>query len=297
MKRKAAIMLVMILVAGLTLPMAVGATEAGAGVSGNEVEVSVTEEIDVSSVLSEDNGESPDPEVVVPAGGDPVEDQVDETEVAEVEEDKKVSGGGALAIDGYYDDWEGLPETMISYGSHNTGGTIYEYHGGTILVSGGYVYVHIRMSDYYQQQIPVDDLKLTINGVEKSFIIRKRNTDRTVDWDSGIYTLSPGIHSDLGIFYRDGASVALGEAAVTINEASPNDSFEFRMNIADLESIYGLEPGTIENGAKLEFFSPNIGPEKITVVGSSTGTYIGIMLCLAVVISALFGYKRKQELS
>ena len=310
MKRKSAMMLAMILSSGLMLSTVVQATETGGSISGNEAEISVevseepeeSEETEEAADSSEDDEVSQESEqndeeaeVMLPAGGEPESEP--EPEDIEEEEVKKVSGGGALAVDGYYDDWEGLPETMISYGSHNTGGTVFEYHGGTILVSGGYVYVHIRMSDYYQQQIPVDDLKLTINGIEKSFIIRKCTSARSVDWDPSIYELSPGIHSDLGIFFRDGASVALGEAAVTISEASPNDSFEFRMKISDLEPIYGLEPGTIENGAKLEFFSPNIGPEKITVVGSSTGTYIGIALGFAVVLSALLGRKRKQGLS
>lgn len=294
MKRKAAMMLAMLLVVGATFSTAATATEVGNAVSENEVSVETTE-VEVEVEEPAEVPETPEePDITAPAGGEP---EQEEEMVPPVEEEKKVSGGGALAVDGYFDDWEGVPETMISYGSHNTGGTVYEYHGGSILVSGGYVYVHIRMSDYYQQQIPVDDLKLTINGVEKSFIIRKRTSERSVDWDPAIYALSQGIHSDLGIFFRDGASVALGEAAVTISEASPNDSFEFRMKISELEQLYGFEPGTIENGAKLEFFSPNIGPEKVTVVGSSTGTYIGILLCFAVVVSAFGGQKRKQRRS
>lgn len=305
MKRKLAMMFALMLSASLMLSAAVGATESVSVVSANDTEAETPKEDPVAeeevtetqkAQVEEEPAEeqvTPEPEVEAPAGGEPSEEEIIEVE----EEEKKVSGGGALAVDGYYDDWEGVPETMISYGSHNAGGTIYEYHGGSILVNGGYVYVHIRMSDLYQQQIPVDDLKLTINGVERSFIIRMRNADNTINWDSAVYSLSEGIHNNLGIFYRDGGYMALGEAAVTISEASPNDNFEFRMKIADLENLYGMEPGTIENGAKLEFFSPNIGPEKITVVGSSTGTYIGILLCFAVVISALIGQKRKQALS
>ncbi|MBE5882326.1 MAG: Firmicu-CTERM sorting domain-containing protein [Lachnospiraceae bacterium] len=199
------------------------------------------------------------------------------------------------AVDGYCEDWSGIPETMITYGSHNTGGTIYEYHGGSMLVSDGYVYVHVRMSDLYQQQIPVDELILTINGVSKSFIIRKRNADNTINWDEEVYALPGGISSDLGVFFRDGASVALGEAVVKIAEASPNDCFEFRMKISELAPLYGMDEASIENGATLQFYSPNIGPEKVTVVGSSTGTYIGIALCFAVVLAALYGQKRRKQ--
>ncbi len=300
MKRKLAMMFAVMLSTCVLMSEVIGATEVERAVSGNDTAEEIvieepSEEImieepseELPEETPEETPEEPTEEVVVsaPAGGEIPED----AEIEVSEEEKKVSGGGALAIDGYFDDWEGVPETHISYRSHNT----YEYHGGSILVSGGYVYVHVRMSDLYQQQIPVDDLKLTINGVERSFVIRKRNADNTVNWDPSVYSLSDGIHSDLGIFYRDGAYMALGEAAVTVSDASPNDSFEFRMKISELESLYSIEPGTIENGAKIEFFSPNLGPERITVMGTSTGTYIGILLCFAVVLSALIGQKRKQ---
>lgn len=303
MKRKAALMLAMLLVVGMTFSTAATATEVEVAVSENEVSQDpVEEEQETEEPVEEETSEeetpaeepAEEPDVAAPAGA---EADPEEETIEVVEGSKKVSGGGALAVDGYYDDWEGVPETSISYKSHNREGTVYEYHGGSILVSGGYVYVHIRMNDLYQQQIPIDDLKLTINGVEKSFIIRMRNADNTINWDQAVYSLSQGIHSDLGIFFRDGGQVALGEAAVTVSEAAPNDSFEFRMKISELEPLYGFEPGTIENGAKLEFFSPNIGPEKVTVVGSSTGTYIGVLLCFAVVLAALWGQKRKQARS
>ena len=285
MKRKAALMLAMLLVVGMTFSTVATATEVEVAVSENEVSQDpVEEEQETEEPVEEETSEeetpaeepAEEPDVAAPAGA---EADPEEETIEVVEGSKKVSGGGALAVDGYYDDWEGVPETSISYKSHNREGTVYEYHGGSILVSGGYVYVHIRMNDLYQQQIPIDDLKLTIN------------------WDQAVYSLSQGIHSDLGIFFRDGGQVALGEAAVTVSEATPNDSFEFRMKISELEPLYGFEPGTIENGAKLEFFSPNIGPEKVTVVGSSTGTYIGVLLCFAVVLAALWGQKRKQARS
>ncbi len=198
-------------------------------------------------------------------------------------------------VDGYYDDWERVPKTLISYGSHNTGGTVNEYHRGAMVVSGDYLYVQVTMSDLYQQQIPVDELLLTINGRTQAFILRKRNGNNTINWSPEVYSLSPGIHQDIGIFYRDGGQVALGEAAITISNGSPNDSFEFRMKIKDLEKLYGFSDGTISNGAMIQFYSPNIGPDKITVVGTSTGTYIGITLCLSVVLAALWGQKRRKQ--
>ncbi len=201
---------------------------------------------------------------------------------------------GSFAIDGYYDDWANIPKTLISYGSHNADGSINEYHQGAIIMSGEYVYVHVRMSDLYLQQIPVNELYLSINGIDKAFNIWGCNSDGSIDWANGAYGLSNGIHTGYGIFYRDGGNISLGEAAVTVLEGSPNDAFEFRMKISDLEQLYGLPEGTISNGAKLEFYSPNIGPDKVTTVGTSTGTYVGIIICMISVCSVYYYRKRKK---
>lgn len=221
----------------------------------------------------------------------------DETEEEEVPT-QPGSSARPLAIDGYFDDWDSVPKTLITYGSHNSDGSINEYHNAAMVVRDGYVYVYVRMSDLYQSQIPVDELHLAINGQDKAFIIRGRDDQNYIDWSRDVYHLANGINNGLGIFYRDGGNLALGEAAVTISGGNPNDTFEFRMSISELEKLYGLEEGTIGNGAKLEFYSPNIGPDRVTVVGTSTGTYLGIGLCVVSVLAAAwYNRKRKQALS
>ncbi len=306
MKRKISWIMVWMLIACLVFPLTTHA--ASIGVSGNDVvdeqptddpikgaeDESVDESTDIPTDEPADEpasqpgggGTVTNGQDVTVSGNEPAEDDTDEEEE---------SGDGSLAVDGYYDDWEGVPQTLISYGSHNAGGTINEYHGAAMIVTEEHVYVHVRMSDLYQMQIPVDDLKLTINGVEKSFVIRGRDSQNNVNWNTNMYGLSEGIHSDMGIFYRDGGSVALGEAVLTISQGNPNDSFEFRMNIAELEKLYGLPAGTIENGAKLEFYSPNIGPEKVTVVGTPTGAYIGIVLGFVIALAAMFKQSKRKQ--
>lgn len=306
MKRKISWIMVWMLIACLVFPLTTHA--ASIGVSGNDVvdeqptddpvKGAEDESVDESTDIPTD--EPADEPASQPGGGGTVTNGQDVTvsgnEPAEDDTDEKEeSGDGPLAVDGYYDDWEGVPQTLISYGSHNAGGTINEYHGAAMIVTEEHVYVHVRMSDLYQMQIPVDDLKLTINGVEKSFVIRGRDSQNNVNWNTNMYGLSEGIHSDMGIFYRDGGSVALGEAVLTISQGNPNDSFEFRMNIAELEKLYGLPAGTIENGAKLEFYSPNIGPEKVTVVGTPTGAYIGIALGFVIALAAMFKQSKRKQ--
>ncbi len=306
MKKRISWFMVWMLICCLVFPMTAHA--ASMGVSGNDVvdeqpadtptDESDNDVVDTPTDESDDDvadtptdesdsdvTDTPASDVTV-SGNDPTEDDTDEEEE---------SGDGSLAVDGYYDDWEGVPETLISYGSHNSSGTVNEYHGAAMIVTDEYVYVHVRMSDLYHMQIPVDDLKLTINGQEKSFVIRGRDSQNNVNWNTNMYGLSEGIHSDMGIFYRDGGSIALGEAVLTISEGNPNDSFEFRMSIADLEALYGLPAGTIGNGAKMEFYSPNIGPEKVTVVGTPTGAYIGIAFGFVIALAAMFRQNKRKQ--
>ena len=252
MKRRIAGVIVFVMICCLIMPTTIYAAEPL--ISGNDAvedEPAGDEVVTEDEIVEDDNVEDDivedDPAVVGPTGGNTnsTDEVISGNDVEEDDEDEdEKSGGGSLAVDGYYDDWEGVPETLISYGSHNAGGTINEYHGGSMIVTEEYVYVHVRMSDLYQQQIPVDDLKLTINGVEKSFIIRGRGAQNVIDWNRNMYYLGEGTHGDMGIFYRDGGQIALGEAILTISDASPNDSFEFRMSIADLEALYGLPAGS-----------------------------------------------------
>ncbi|MBQ8188621.1 MAG: Firmicu-CTERM sorting domain-containing protein [Lachnospiraceae bacterium] len=324
MKKRISWMMVWMLVCCLVFPMTTHAAEMGVSVNeivgdqpeegpadtADDVEADVPEDIptdqpaDALTDTPDGVVDTPETDVTVSgnepggnhaggsaAGGNNAEENDDEVTDTEKEE----TGDGSLAVDGYYDDWEGIPETLISYGSHNSSGTINEYHGAAMIVTDNHVYVHVRMSDLYKSQIPVDELKLTINGVEKSFVIRGRDSQNNINWNTNVYGLAEGSHDGLGIFYRDGGSVALGEAVLTIREGNPNDSFEFRMNVEELEKLYGLPAGTIGNGAKLEFYSPNIGPEKVTVVGTPTGAYIGIAFGFVIALAAAFGINKRKQ--
>lgn len=196
-----------------------------------------------------------------------------------------------LRIDGYEDDWENIPKTNITYKSWNNT----EYHQGAVVIHDGYVYFYVKMAGTYQAQIPLDEMYFTVNGVQKAFILRYKNDDNSINWDSQIYNLSDGIHKNIGVFNRDGASIAVGEAAIAIDKANKDQWFEARIRIDQLESIMGLDRGTVENGARIEFYSPNLGSESVIVVGTSTGPILGITLGVsAVLIGGIYRGKRKR---
>lgn len=200
-------------------------------------------------------------------------------------------GKTSFVIDGYYDDWEGIPKTKISYGSHNRE----EYHEAALVTDGDYLYAYVRMCDLYHSQIPVNEYYLTINGVTKAFNILGCDSEGNVDYRLNVYRLPYGRYATgLGVFYRDNKAKALGEAALTITEGFPNDTLEFRISLSVLEELYGLQKGTIANGSGIEFYNPNLGSEKVVMVGTSTGTVVGIALCVASVGAVLFYRKRRK---
>ena len=249
------------------------------------------------SLIAEDFGNN----VTPPSSEDTTEASTDSSSDASTEigttESEGSGSGGAIVINGYYDDWEGIPKTLITYGSNQDSENIREYHQGAIVVSEGKVYIYVKMSDYYNAQIPLTELYLSIGGISKAFQIRGVNSDGSINWGTNVYNLSEGIHNEFGIFYRDGGNKTLGDVAVTIAGAGSGDTFEYSMSISELEKLYGLEKGTIENGAMLEFYSPNIGADRVTTVGTSTAPYIGIALCIIAVGGALIYRNRKKKVS
>lgn len=205
-----------------------------------------------------------------------------------------------MGIDGYFDDWEEVPESQIqdiSYGSHQHVDNIREHHSGKMIIRDGYVYVNIQMSDLYKSQIPTQYLGLAIDGQERWFNILGKDDNGNPDWGR-IYSLDVGRNTGLGIFCNgDTSQMPAGDAAVTTTGSKGGDAFEFRMSISDLEKFYGLPDGTIANGAKVEFYSPNIGPQKVTAVGTPTGSRMGIGLSVSIAGLALMlqDLKRKKK--
>jgi hypothetical protein len=59
---------------------------------------------------------------------------------------------------------------------------------------------------------------------------------------------------------------------------------EIRINIKDLEKVMGLKEGTVNSGSQLSLNMPNVGRGSIQLLGTSTGTILGIALCIGIVL-------------
>lgn len=203
-----------------------------------------------------------------------------------------------IVIDGYYDDWKNAPATLISYGSWNQHGEyILEHHKGKLLIDDNNLYINVDMCKTYHQQIPLDMLNITINGETRAFCIRYENSDGTVNWDSSVYALAEGIHTNLGFYAVGDAKSTLGDVAVTIAPGHEGDSFEVAVNLDKLLQYYNIDKSAVSNGAEIKFYSPNIGPEAVVIVGTSTNPVLGILLCLLMVGCVLVLFRGKKSIA
>lgn len=193
-----------------------------------------------------------------------------------------------ISIDGYYDDWEDKPMSMLTWNSNN--GTA--HHDVSLLKDEEYIYIYLRMHPSYQSPIPIYAINLSINGQTCQMFLGHMNSQNTTDWGRYVDLSHNGRYTDLHPFtYYPNNS--LGNAAVTVSKGSINDRFEIRVSIKDLEKVMGLKAGTINSGSQIKLNMPNVGGGTVELMGTSTGTVIGILLCVGVVVGVRL-YRRKK---
>lgn len=206
----------------------------------------------------------------------------------------ETKAAGGITIDGYYDDWEGIPKTMITYYSNNQ---LCNNHAALVR-DGEYLYLYVEMHPLYISSIPIDAYYLHVNGKQLPFFLRYPTADRNgIDWGKNVNLSKDGIYTGLSPFTYYPA-YSWGDAAVTVSSGDPNDRFEVRMKISEVEKLMGLEQGTIASGVKVEVTMPNVGGGKVTMVGTSTGAFFSILLMAgAVVLFGLLGKKKGLQKS
>lgn len=197
---------------------------------------------------------------------------------------------GLINIDGYYDDWEDKPHTPVTYGGWNG----LDVHSVALFLDGEYLSGHIKMNDIHGTGFPPDAMSLRINDkYTLQFMVRFKNSDNTINWGGPIYNLPVGTTLELAVFDNHDKKAWLGDAAITVYDSghSIGDEVEFYINLENISRFSNDIP--IDEMQTFTLSCPNIGKEGVTITGTSTAPYIGIVLTLAVVsLAALF--RRKQ---
>lgn len=197
-----------------------------------------------------------------------------------------------ITIDGYYDDWEDKPMSMLTWNNNN--GTA--HHDVSLLKDDDYIYIYVKMHPNYNSPMPIDFINLLINNKECQMVVRYANAQNTIDWGHQVDLSKNGTFTGLHPFtsYPDNS---LGDAAITVSKGNPNDRMEIRINIKDLEKVMNLSEGTINNGSQIKLSMPNVGGGTVELLGTSTGGVIGILLCIGAVLAIKWRTDKKSRLA
>lgn len=199
---------------------------------------------------------------------------------------------GGIAIDGSFRDWDKVPHTTLTYQSWNNT----SHHDAGLYMDGEYLYVHLKMSDLYGAQLPMNYMVITVNGNQKfSLSMHFQNSQNEVDWsnDSMIYNMPLGTTTGLGAF-SDGSYHYLGEAAYTsYNEShSTGDELEFRVSLEAIAKITGIQKESI---GMIEMGFPNIGAGSVSISGTSTGAVMGVLISTGIVGSGIYATTSRRK--
>lgn len=206
----------------------------------------------------------------------------------------EAAAAGEIRIDGYYDDWEGVPKTKVTYGNHN----LNEFHQYGLLFDGEYLYGYVELGESYASNLPSNMYYISISNKVQAFNFWGCNPDGSINYSRSMRDLSEGTYTTgFGMFLNDYHPEFRGSAAtpaITISSGSQNDRMEFAIAASTLELIYGLEEGEIKNGATIEMWCPNLGTDKAILRGTSSEPIIGVALCL-VVVGGVWLYRKKGK--
>ncbi len=200
-----------------------------------------------------------------------------------------VNTEGFITIDGYYDDWEDMPMGSLTWNSNNGEA----HHDVAFIKDDNYIYIYVRMHPHYQSPIPIYAINLTVNNKTCQLFLAYADDKGSTDWNKQVTLNNNGQYLKLHPFTYY-PNYSLGDAAITISEGSPNDRMEIRINISSLENVMNLKKGTINSGSQLQLNMPNIGAGSIQLLGTSTGSFLGIALCI-VVVAAVWLYRTYKK--
>lgn len=181
-----------------------------------------------------------------------------------------------IKIDGYYDDWLDKPISYLHYGNINYSNKV------SMLIDDNYVYLYVKMTDASYTKFNGYNYNFRYEGNQTSFLIeggdnvgvgryqlRVRNQDGwTIVKDSNAYITRYSLASTAG-FKSDEAEIQIPIAAIQRNANG--------------------------NSRSISFNSPNLGPQWVTAVGTSTAPFLGIGISILIALGGYFLFKKKRK--
>jgi len=186
-----------------------------------------------------------------------------------------------INIDGYYEDWSDKPHTPLTHGNDNG----QDVHSAALFLDGGRLYGHIKMNEVNGTKFQPTSMFLSVNNIKPTlhFIIHYKTDDNKIDWRGPIYDLPVGNTLGLGVFSNTNKTELLGDAAISISQDMDKkvDEIEFFIELESIREFFN--DISVDEMQTFTTSYPNIGKEEITITGTSTAPYIGIVVALLVI--------------
>ena len=196
---------------------------------------------------------------------------------------------GTVIIDGYYDDWEDKPMSLLTWNSNNGNA----YHDVSMVKDDEYIYIYLGMHPSYHSAIPIHSIHLSINHSTCQLFLGYANEQNTTEWSRNVDVHKRGIYTGLHPFTYD-PNTSLGDAAISVYNGNERDKLEIRINIRELEKVMGLSEGVVNHGSRIALNMPNVGGQTIELVGTSSGPIFSILVSVGVVGMVLWRKHRKR---
>lgn len=178
----------------------------------------------------------------------------------------------SINIDGSFDDWYDKPKTEIAYDWDKEQNL---QHDGSVFVDDENIYIYVKMSDNSYTGFNGHNWNVTVNGVKSSIVV--------VPPDD--ITTNPDGITDLVVRDQNGYGIISGSAGDLVKIPGVGDTAEIKIP----KSFFTDNPDEIQS---VEFYSPNLGPQKVTSVSSPTGA---VLIALSGLLIACYGYYRKKD--
>lgn len=201
----------------------------------------------------------------------------------------KAESSTGVIIDGYYDDWEDKPISILTWNSNNGNA----YHDVSMIKDDDYIYIFLGMHPSYHSSIPIHAINLSINNQNCQLFLGYANSQNSTDWGRPVDVQKKGIYLGLHPF-TSYPNYSLGDAAIAVYNGSDRDKLEIRVRIESLESVLGLTKGTVNHGSTIRLNMPNVGAQTIELVGTSSGPIVGILISVGMVAMILWWKHRKM---
>lgn len=227
----------------------------------------------------------------------------------ETEEETKDRTFNGIQYDGAYSDWDYYPHHLIEYATNGTHDA--SDAEGALYTKDTTLYGHVRVLIDKKGNNEFSPFCIRINESEKTtlnFRLCFADEDGELNLDpSSIDNLEAGTYELYIRDYQDGSTInnvnnpecpVYGKAYITLRKTANgsfiSDEMEYQIDLKKVAAHFNMDDTDMK---LIQAQYIEIGDEWISIGGTSTGTWLGISLCVAVVLGVLVYRKRKSKVA